>query len=94
MPADNDALRYVREAALNNIAFAALQVRDIERGIEVVEEAISAAKEPTTSIAALTRVKLENTYMRLLIENRQYAKAGARARLAQTWRRNFLLRWR
>jgi putative two-component system response regulator len=79
----NPTLARQREGALSNIAYGALLVRDIGRGIGAVEDALGTASEPKTPVEAVARVQLELVYVRLLIEVRQFDKARERARIAR-----------
>ncbi|HQR21609.1 MAG TPA: HD domain-containing phosphohydrolase [Burkholderiaceae bacterium] len=79
----NPALARPREGALTNIAYGALLVRDVARGIGAAEDALRTAAPPQNAIEAVARVQLEMIYVRLLIEVRQFDKAHARARIAR-----------
>jgi putative two-component system response regulator len=72
-----------REAALANIAYQSLLMRDIPRGIEAVEAALSTASETPAGVEVVGRVNLEGIYTRLLVEVRQFDKARERARIAK-----------
>lgn len=78
-----DSLARQREAALSNLAYSALLVRDVPRGIEAVEDALRTASQPRTPMEAVARVNLEFVYVRLLIEVRQFERARERARIAR-----------
>jgi putative two-component system response regulator len=81
--ADNPSLARQRVDVFGNIAYQSLLMRDIPRGIEAVEAALSAAPSSPTGVDAVNRVLLEGTYTRLLIEVRQFEKARERARVAK-----------
>jgi len=79
----NPAFARQREAALSNIAYQSLLMRDIPRGIAAVEDALGTASASVTPVEAVNRVNLEAIYTRLLIEVRQFDRARERARIAK-----------
>jgi putative two-component system response regulator len=79
----NASFARLREAALGNIAYQSLLMRDIPRGIAAAEQALRTVSEDMNAVEAVARVNLESVYVRLLIEVRQFDTARERARLAK-----------
>lgn len=73
--------RQAAKPSLNNIAYCALQLRDHARGIAAAEQSLEIDADDSP-IGQLHSVQLEHTYVRLLVEVRQFDKARERARIA------------
>jgi len=77
------SLSRARQLALSNIAFVALQTRDVSKGIRAIEESIATGPEPTSTVQLIARVSLEHIFVRLLVEVRQPERARERAAIAK-----------
>jgi putative two-component system response regulator len=65
----------VRPVALANISSCAIQIRDVDTGLNAVRQAIELNLDPTTSQECLDRVLAESCYARLLLEADDLARA-------------------
>jgi putative two-component system response regulator len=64
---DDPALQSARKLALSNIANAALELGDTQKGLDSIKRAIALDPEPATASDQLARVHCEHYYARLLL---------------------------
>jgi len=82
--AGNDsALQAVRKLALSNIANAALELGDTDKGLASIRQAIDLDREPATASEQLARVHCEHYYARLLLQAGLPEQAKRRSELAR-----------
>lgn len=81
--AGRDDLARPRQIALSNMAFVALQTRDVAKGISAIEDSLRGTPEPTSPVEFIARVALEQIFVRLLVEVRQPERARERAVIAK-----------
>ena len=76
-------LQAARKLALSNIANAALELGDIDKGLASIRQAIDLDPEPTTASDQLARVHCEHYYVRLLLQAGHADQAMERTQLAK-----------
>jgi len=75
----------IKSAALANLAFACLHLRDIQAGLAAAEQAIECLREPSDAHDRAVRVMTECYYARLLLEVRNLPLARERAAIARNF---------
>jgi len=68
LASQESALQPLTGPALSNIALASLQVEDYESGLRTAEAAVQALGQPMSASDLLSRVNVESTFARLLLE--------------------------
>ncbi len=83
LTADEATFRMAKGQALNNVAYASLNVQDLRRGLRAVRQAIDVFAFPQTPSECLSRTLAENHFAQLLLETGDIDGAKRRCEFAK-----------